>query len=598
MYCMSCGARNTDDSRFCLQCGKPLAIASEVSSQQGRGVRPPDFATRSLKPAPRRRPWIWFVAGSLIAILLLCVGSYLLARQWLRLGTNEASNLMPTNTMVLMSISPNPLQIGQLRKLQALFGAFGTAARETGAAPSVLTPSPLDIDFARDIQPWIGLEAAVGIVDTGTGEPAIVAAIASRSSKGATAFLDKVRRQMEGSGATFAEERYGRIAVVYQTTGGSGNQLAYAEVNRFVVLASSLDGLHALIDTAQGKRTALPKNSTYQRMMKELSENRIGYLYADWATIRKIGSSEELDRLAGNMLQAVGAILVLEKDGLRLDYAMLVNPDSIPDALRAAMEMAPNPNKVTAALPEDTLVMYSGQKLRLLFDQIADVAGLADVGGESLMMQIEHSLGINLEQDLFGWADGEYALSLISDPDSEGPLGVLQMPANLVLLIETKDDRAAERGMHKIADALTREGGSQFNEENIGGVIFHTITDPYQATTIGYGMVNNFVVIGTSQRVLAEAATAANQSLARDDAFRNFISRLPARNSGYVYMNVERLVDTVYEQMPEYEQKDFDASARPYLKSIRAIGLANQQPGGKDIQLGSMFLLLSEDVAP
>ena len=59
---------------------------------------------------------------------------------------------------------------------------------------------------------------------------------------------------------------------------------------------------------------------------------------------------------------------------------MLVNPDSIPDAWRVAMEMAANPNKVTAALPEDTLVMYSGQKLRLLFDQIADVAGLADPG--------------------------------------------------------------------------------------------------------------------------------------------------------------------------------------------------------------------------
>ena len=63
-------------------------------------------------------------------------------------------------------------------------------------------------------------------------------------------------------------------------------------------------------------------------------------------------------------------------------------------------------------------------------------------------------------------------------------------------------------------------------------------------------------------------------------------------------MNVELLVDTVYEQMPEYAQKDFDASTRPYLKSVRTIGLANQQPGGKDVQRGSMFLLLARNVDP
>lgn len=599
MYCVNCGTHNADTNRFCLQCGKPL-MATPVSLQEpSRGGWIPPGAPATMPRSPQRRfPWLWFISGGLIVVALLCVGGYLLARQWLRLGTNEAVKLMPADTMMMMSLSPGPLQVSRLQNLAPLSGVLGAVMGETGAAPMDLGAQSLDIDFARDIQPWIGLEAVAGIVDTGAGEPALVAAVASRSSRESAAFLKKVRTQMEGSGAVFEEERYSGILVVYKTSGDSSDQLAYAEVNRFVIAATSLDGLHALIDAAQGKQTALPKNSTYQRMMKELSGNRFGYLYADWATIRKMGGSEELDRLAGDMLQAVGAALVLENDGLRLDYVMLVNPDSIPDAWRVAMEMAANPNKVTAALPEDTLVMYSGQKLRLLFDQIADVAGLADVGGESLMTQIERSLGINLEQDLFGWADGEYALALISDPDSEGPLGILQMPANLLLLIETKDDRVAERGMQNIADALTREGGSQFNEEKIGGVTFHTITDPYQATTIGYGLVNHFVVIGTSHQVLREVATAADQSLARDDAFRNFISRLPARNSGYVYMNVELLVDTVYEQMPEYAQKDFDASTRPYLKSVRAIGLANQQPGGKDVQRGSMFLLLARNVDP
>ena len=117
----------------------------------------------------RRRRWLPWVAGGLALLLVLCLGAVVLARTWLHIGTNDAVKLMPENTSMLLSISPNPLQLRHWQRLQTVAGAFGAAANTTGALPSDLLGTGLDIDLQKDVLPWMGFELAAGVTDSRSG---------------------------------------------------------------------------------------------------------------------------------------------------------------------------------------------------------------------------------------------------------------------------------------------------------------------------------------------------------------------------------------------------------------------------------------------
>lgn len=125
MYCIHCGAQNADTNKFCLKCGQALAAPSAPAAQPQPTVLQPLPTSRVAGAAPSRRRWPVFLAAALVLCLIVGAGGYLVARQWLHLGANEAAKLMPADTSMMISVSPNPLQLNQLQKLQAIAGAFG-----------------------------------------------------------------------------------------------------------------------------------------------------------------------------------------------------------------------------------------------------------------------------------------------------------------------------------------------------------------------------------------------------------------------------------------------------------------------------------------
>jgi hypothetical protein len=542
--------------------------------------------------APSRRRWPIFLGAALVLCLIVGVGGYLLARQWLHLGTNEAAKLMPAKTSMMVSVSPNPLQLNQLQKLQAIAGAFGAMTQSQRALPSNLLNTQLDIDLQKDIVPWAGLEMAAGVTDLGRGDTGLLVAAAMRDSNGARKFADKLLTQLEKDGRRFSKETYNNVEIIYQSSGSASDQLAFAQVNGFLVAGAPPAAVRQAVDTAKGRSQALEKDAIYQKAIKELAGKGIGYVYLDWATLERLGNTgTSVTSPASRVLQAIGATLNVESKGIRLDFMVLQDPAKLSTT---QLQTPANRNRVLSALPDDALFLLSGQKLQAGYDQLIELAQQVPGEGsiEDSVQEIEDELGINLKRDLFNWADGEYSLALYEDPT--GLMGNQDTPLGLALLLEAQDSRTADRGMQNIVNGIMANSTSSRSTATFGGVKFTTLADRSSNVTLGYGQVGDFMVFGSSTRMLSVSADAVRSPLSKDALFKAATAPLPAKNGGYVYVNIEQFVDLVYRNMSSSAKQDFNRNVQPYIENVRAIAAASQ-PGGKDgVMRGSVFVLLAE----
>ena len=241
-------------------------------------------------PMTRRRRWLPWVAGGLVLLLLLCLGTAALARTGLHIGTNDAVKLMPEKYQHAPQHQPKPTSTPPLAA--ATNGCRRVARQPTPPAHYLPICSVQDwISICRKMccRGWASSWRRVSLT-CGQGEPGLLAAMAVRSPSGARKFTDKVRSQLEAKGETFVEETYHAVDITYQvadsSTGARGG-IAYAQTNGFLLLGSSLDAVHQAVDAVQGRSPALSKNKAYQKVLKALDGNRAGYAYFDWTEFQR-----------------------------------------------------------------------------------------------------------------------------------------------------------------------------------------------------------------------------------------------------------------------------------------------------------------------
>ena len=602
MYCMQCGAWNDDTARFCIKCGAQL-ISVEAPRPARR--RPPPVQPAPARHRTRRRWLIAFVAA-LALVLLLAGGTFAVYRWVLRGWANDAAKLVPANADLYLSLSPSPQQLLQIRKLQKLEALAGILALVPGVGGTVEGAGAdlfeeLEIDFQADVQPWLGLEIGLALLDLertlSYEEPGIILAVATRSQAKSDAFLQKLREQAEAEGSAFAEENYRGVQVVYKVPQYDWETpLAYATFNRFVVLTTGQETMHRAIDTAKGDVKALAKDKDYKTIMGELSRNRVGYVYLDWKDFPTVVAEEvplpAIAQIEG--LRGLGAALRFTSDGACFDYVLAYDLKRLTPTQRQIIQRPANPNKALQAVPSEAILYTSGQDLYAAWHQFREMMEAEDSDFRRSLDELRYELGFDLEDDLLAWMTGEYALAFLYD--RTGFLSDEDLPFGLLLLIEVKDRGLVERKMETIAEALVEEvfwGYKTFEKRRIGGVEMQIIET--NDGTIGYGFVGDFLVIGTSERMLAAAVDAGDAPLSADPVFRQAIAPLPSKNNGYFYLDVEQGMYVLYRTMSDWEKEDFDENARPYLEPIKAIAAAVQQPSKEGMVSGTLFICLKAE---
>jgi Protein of unknown function (DUF3352) len=398
------------------------------------------------------------------------------------------------------------------------------------------------LDYARDIEPWLGDRAAIAAVDLGKEKPTPVAVLQVTDADAAADGLSRIRQcaREDVGGWTFT----GDWAVVAETE----------------ALAEEV--------TANAAKATLADDATYQQWTDEVGDAGVLNLYAAPAAgDYLVDNMDKLDFPFGPMSGGSGGV-GMSSDGsvqmveglrnfegaaatLRFDDGGL-EIESVGDAamMRQSYLATDAGDDVLASLPADTAVavgvgLQDGWAQRLL-DQVSGMLGIGETPDE-MVAQAEKWTGLALPEDLETLFGRSTALAIGPDFDVDAA-NQSDDGSNIPVAIKVKGDAAdIERVLDKIRTRLGLADDAPLHSRTQGDV----------------------VVIGPSDDYLAEIT--GDGGLGDSETFRSVV-REPERAGAVVYVNFNagdglgKLVDD-------------DPDGRQNVEPLEAFGVSSWQDG-------------------
>ncbi|MFL5858937.1 MAG: DUF3352 domain-containing protein [Solirubrobacteraceae bacterium] len=535
--------------------------------------RPPDLRDRALAVLPadvhqRRRLLALLAAVGVVAAVVAVV---LLASS----GGDDppstaAAKLVPSNALVFLNVSTDPDRDGVKRavalggKLPAFRAVRTTIERRLGSRQG-------PINFARDVRPWLGDEAALAVLPTsGTvSESEIVLDVRDRAK--AESFI---KRSAGGSSTAkyrgVAIHRYGTVATAF--------------VSGDLVIAPE-PVIHGAIDRSKGRGDSLAKAKLFQQAYDGLPAGRVIDVFVSRDGVhRLLAPAGGILGLAGTVvdqpaLEAVGASVTASGG-----KAQLTVHTALDQALAKATPATFKPfsPELVSDVPSGTLAYLGLAGLDRAAARLLALAGASGVNGAGLAQlaararaTLERRAGVDLDRDVLSILRGEAGLFVL--PAVPAP--------TLAVVAKTPDEKRTREALAKLQLPLARlfappsTGAGQaptFQDRDIGGVdAFQLRLTP--TVELDYAVFDGKLVIATSLAGIRRIKDD-KQSLSDDAAFQSVLSSRPSRVTSLVFLDFGQLLSlserTGLGQDPAY------LAVRDDLHRVRAVGMATS--AGKD----------------
>lgn len=260
---------------------------------------PDPFSLPPATPEPRRRNLLpILIGGGLAGILLIVIGGAALAFTLLTQRANNLPELLPAETQIYATFTPNLSDLPNIERLRQAFPeTFDYQESET---TSDLLAERFGVTFAEDIAPWIGAEMALALyglpIEELTNlsglEPAdpmnpfstpldretnILLLAAVRDQRAAQAFLDKQRAFREQKGERFTTNTINNVTI-YASESDTTPFAAFALARNTVVFANKAENIATLVQ--QENDSTLARNTSFQTVIQALPGDRDGnHLY-------------------------------------------------------------------------------------------------------------------------------------------------------------------------------------------------------------------------------------------------------------------------------------------------------------------------------
>ncbi|TAO05627.1 MAG: DUF3352 domain-containing protein [Phormidium sp. SL48-SHIP] len=518
-----------------------------------------------------------------------------------------AALFLPKDAPLVMSLFTNPQKLQDLRQLRTPLRQRGQAKAEfERLKASLLTDT--NLDYERDIEPWLGEEITLAVTTpdldrnpkNGT-QPGYLLALAVRDGERSREFLDLFWQNKAVSGRELRFEQYKGVNLIYsrKTRPPTGDGLQLKDFNpfakesagewssavvgdRFVLFANAPQVLRKAINDAQVADLNLQGSPTYQKAIARLDQQRIGLVLADVPQLSGWlgGDSVKPDSKLPDTL-AIG--LGLSRQGLLADTVWTSNNDdsSVPPDLD-------HPVAALNYIPDDSAVVLAGQDLASRWRRLAQAVSGGDLLSRLLtqpLAELESRWGISLEEEIFSWVTGDYALALLPNVDQDGLdwIFVAEDPPNnqsqSQAAIERLDAAAAANGysvgpftlkdQHRIlawTRLMTREGKT--TEGNLRLRL--------EADVLGVrGQLNDYRLLASSIEAIDWAYTSPRRnSLLANGQFRKELPLLPHENDGYFYLNWQQSQGPLRQQLPFL--RVLELTGNPLFDHVRSLLLTTE----------------------
>jgi hypothetical protein len=392
------------------------------------------------------RSFFSFLIAGVLALLGLSAGGF----YWLT--THTPLNLLaggPTTTpaAAVFVSKQTPLLASMLvnpDRLEALRQVFATPEERSRShaefeqiKKSLLANTGLD--YSRDIQPWIGDEITLAVLDidfdgdSNNGKQSgFLLAVSSKNVGRSQQFLDSYWRKQSRADKTVQSEIYKGVQINYKqvpiankktspispfnplslpkttlppsfATAAIGGSSDSGNNQSFVLFANSPTVIRDAVNNVAAANLNLNSSPNYQKAFQQLTQGRIALAFVNLPQ----SQTEQNPQVSLNSLAvAVG----VNRRGLLAQTALVTSREN------TASPTLSEPVKALQYIPSASPVAVASTDLKNFWADLSSaVSANAEVSKlvDRTLADIQQVWGVNLQQDIFNWVQGEYALGLL-----------------------------------------------------------------------------------------------------------------------------------------------------------------------------------------
>lgn len=507
------------------------------------------------RPSVWRSPW---VRAGIVALVL---GAYFLFKAQSGPPGDDAIKIVPRNAYVYLHVNLDrgSDQYEKAAKLAAGFPGF-PALRAT-VLGRLAGSSTRSLDFAEDVRPWLGGEAAFALIPSSRGVAGSVIIVETEDRSGATRFLD-------------------RIAGTPRTSTYNGVPLRAYERDFFAAFVGDLlvvgqeQPVKRTIDTERGKVSSLDSSSVASEARDPLPEDRVLDAYA---------SAEGVTRLLARQGGLIGQVgLVLSNPALRsAALAVTAGDRGLEIVERSSLDpklarrgqglgaLPPFKRGLVDEVAQDSLVYLGLKDLYRAFgrfeNQVRVNAPPIAAALDRFLRRIRRRGGVDLRRALLPLLRGEAAFWV--SPGFPVPVAGL--------LVDGVDDRKARDAMARLQGPLARSVNTSrsrqaatFKQTRIDGAdAFSIRLSP--AIDLTYAVFDGKLVIGTGPAAIKQVRSG-DRSLEDSELHDATLGKVPGSASSVLFLSLDRLLGlaerTGLGADPGY------AEVRDDLRRLKALG--------------------------
>ena len=543
-------------------------------------------------------------------------------------GMPTGADVIPQDAALTVAFTTDKGQWQQLRR-------FGTAESQAafdktlaGLRDQLLIANGLN--YPRDIQPWVGSEITAAVLlppadakapKTQPYDPAALAAgdqsmVMVMPIADPTKAQEILTRPQVAANQDWVDRDYKGIKI-REVHGQQAKAYAATVLdNRFVVAANDGKAIERVIDTFKGKPSVAQAPGYSQALSHIAATAPFMQLYVNLPAATTLTSSNTSQPIPPQLIgllrpnQGLAATMSLESEGLRFQGVSWLAPNH-----KTRFKVQNSAERMPLLLPSETLLAVSGGNLKQSWQTFSQPAEANEPSAsapgqlfnpDTMRRGLNSLTGLDLDQDLMPWMNGEFALALVSAPDASSasttpsatasptPVQGENSRAGLLLLNQTSDRKAAEQTFKQLDELMKTRYRFQVSETQVGGKPATTWVSPFTALNVTHGWLDGdvaFLAIGAD--LASTLVPAPTKPLNDNTFFRQTDSADLKPNNGHFFLEVDRLINPDAKlplpQLPTEHQS--------LLGAIRAIGLTSALQDGRTTRY-DLHLVLRKGNAP
>lgn len=557
-----------------------------MESPETGSEAPVPEAGSMLPPEPTKSKAPLLIGIAILLIIVVIAVAVLIVFLPFLGGKPEAPGLMPADTTIYAFVKADLGDLAGFKHMAEIYGDIREVEDVLDDLEDELDDE-MDITWKDDIQPWLGTEMAIAFSDLefeGYEEPTFVVMAQTRNKSASNDFVEKVVEYFDDEDWDVDQDSYEGVDYYVLDSGYDYDPTLYlGTVKGFLVLASDEDAMEDVVDASKGRVDSLEDNERFNGVMSALPSDAVAYAVVDVEELMADAMDaieQELEYDTGISLPreitdlyetfgAYGLALGVHDDGVQLDMAVSFDPDSLDTELFGSDQVGASPNRVLDWIPEDALGFYSGQDLAAAWRAVYNLLMEMPDADEQIEV-LEDELGIRLDEELLSWMSGEFAVAVVESGNIE------DVPVGGFAVFEVDDEEEAQTLLDDLLDVLEEVGDVEIDKDTLDDVDMTLIIDTWEEEVIlGYGFDDGHLILGFTEDGLEEAVGDTG-SITGNDFFKAIQKRLPSKTGGYLYVNLEEVMEVVLDTMSDWEREDYEEYYEPFIEPIKAIGLAGE----------------------